>query len=183
MNPRFPFAQMRYPARLTTDRPQELVTRTATYWCFCTCWPIYNVAHSPSEHPARTRRRRRHPRGCAYGEGPRTQRAPGKARSVLRAVRRAIDYDLVSVGERNEKSPETEVPLLVRRLVPLLSKHLAERLPEPLASEHHYALAPSETEETPRVEHDSSREPTNNSLRHQATRRLIVDRSHASWVA
>jgi hypothetical protein len=34
---------------------------------------------------------------------------------------RAIDYDLVTVSERNEYYPESEVQLLVRRLVPPLS--------------------------------------------------------------
>jgi hypothetical protein len=74
---------------------------------------------------------------------------PGRHAPFLRAVRRAIDYDLISVGERDEKSSETEVPILVRRLVPLLPKRLAERLPEPLAREHRCALTRSETEETP----------------------------------
>jgi hypothetical protein len=74
---------------------------------------------------------------------------PGRHAPFLRAVRRAIDYDLVSIGERDERSPETEVPLLVRRLVPMLSKRLAERLPEPLAREHRYALTRSGPEETP----------------------------------
>jgi hypothetical protein len=73
---------------------------------------------------------------------------PGRHAPFLRAVRRAIDYDLISLGERDEKSPETEVPLLVRRLVPLLSNRLAERLPEPLAREHHSALARGAGEET-----------------------------------
>jgi hypothetical protein len=74
---------------------------------------------------------------------------PGRRAPFLRAVRRAIDFDLISVGERDEKSPETEIPLLVRRLIPLLSKRLAERLPEPIAREHRCALTQSETEETP----------------------------------
>ncbi len=74
---------------------------------------------------------------------------PGRHAPFVRAVRRAIDYDLVSVGERDDASPETEVPLLVRRLVPVLSKRLAERLPEQLARDHHQAITPSEGEETP----------------------------------
>jgi hypothetical protein len=74
---------------------------------------------------------------------------PGRHAPFLRAVRRAIDYDLVSVGESDESSPETEILLLVRRLVPPLSKRLAERLPEPLAHEHHYALTKSERDEIP----------------------------------
>jgi len=74
---------------------------------------------------------------------------PGRHAPFLRSIRRAIDYDLVSVGERDENSPESEVQLLVRRLVPLLSNRLAERLPEPLACEHHRALTLSAGEETP----------------------------------
>jgi hypothetical protein len=74
---------------------------------------------------------------------------PGRHAPFLRAVRRAIDYDLVSVGERDETSPESEFPLLVRRLVPPLPKRLAERLPEPLAREHRQALTRSGAEETP----------------------------------
>ncbi|HEY5274258.1 MAG TPA: hypothetical protein VIJ34_13625 [Acidimicrobiales bacterium] len=74
---------------------------------------------------------------------------PGRHAPFLRSIRRAIDYDLVSVGERDENSPQSEVQLLVRRLVPMLSNRLAERLPEPLAREHRCALARSETEETP----------------------------------
>jgi hypothetical protein len=74
---------------------------------------------------------------------------PGRHAPFLRSIRRAIDYDLVSVGERDQRSPESEVQLLVRRLVPLLSNRLAERLPEPLAREHQRALMRSAGEETP----------------------------------
>jgi hypothetical protein len=73
---------------------------------------------------------------------------PGRHAPFLRSIRRAIDYDLVSVGEREENTPESEVQLLVRRLVPMLSNRLAERLPEPLAREHHRALSRSTGEET-----------------------------------
>jgi hypothetical protein len=73
---------------------------------------------------------------------------PGRHAPFLRAVCRAIDYDLVSVGELDETSPETEVPLLVRRLVPPLSKRLAQRLPEHLARQHRGELAKCEGEET-----------------------------------
>ena len=76
---------------------------------------------------------------------------PGRHAPFLRSIRRAIDYDLVSVGERDENSPESEVQILVRRLVPMLSSRLAERLPEPLAREHHRALTRSTEEETPLV--------------------------------
>src|SRR5665213_3337929 len=96
---------------------------------------------SPPEHPTRTRRRRRRVRGSTHGPGLGLGEHPGRHAPFFRAVRRAIDYDLISVGERNEKSPEAEVPLLVRRLVPLLSKRLAR--------EHHQALTRSENEETP----------------------------------
>ena len=74
---------------------------------------------------------------------------PGRHAPFLRSIRRAVDYDLISLGESDENSPESEVQLLVRRLVPMLSTRLAERLPEPLAREHHRALTRSETEETP----------------------------------
>jgi hypothetical protein len=74
---------------------------------------------------------------------------PGRHAPFLRSIRRAIDYDLVSVAERDENSPESLVQLLVRRLVPVLSNRLAERLPEPLAGEHHRALVRSEIEENP----------------------------------
>src|SRR5665213_664386 len=104
---------------------------------------------SPPEHPTRTRRRRRRVRGSTHGPGLGLGEHPGRHAPFFRAVRRAIDYDLISVGERSEKSPETEVPLLVRRLVSLLSKRLAERPPEPLAREHHRALTRTENEETP----------------------------------
>jgi hypothetical protein len=76
---------------------------------------------------------------------------PGRHAPFLRSIRRAIDYDLVSVSERDENSPESEVQLLVRRLVPVLSNRLAERLPEPLAREHHRALTRSTGEESPLV--------------------------------
>jgi hypothetical protein len=64
---------------------------------------------------------------------------PGRHAPFLRSIRRAIDYDLVSVGRHDENAPESEVQLLVRRLVPMLSDRLAERLPEPLAREHRRA--------------------------------------------
>jgi hypothetical protein len=43
---------------------------------------------------------------------------PGKHAPFLRAVRRAIDFDLVGVDEPDARFPETEVPLLVRRTCP-----------------------------------------------------------------
>jgi hypothetical protein len=74
---------------------------------------------------------------------------PGRHAPFLRSICRAIDYDLVRVGDRDETSPESEVQLLVRRLVPMLSNRLAERLPEPLAREHHRALTRGASEESP----------------------------------
>lgn len=75
----------------------------------------------------------------------------GRHAPFLRSIRRAIDYDLMSVGERDDHAPDTEVSLLVRRLIPLLSDRLADRLPEPLALEHHRAVTKSTRGEIPLV--------------------------------
>lgn len=74
---------------------------------------------------------------------------PGRHAPFLRAIRRAIDYDLVVVGANDEATGPTEIPLLVRRLVPPLSARLANRLPEPLARAHRNFGQTGETDETP----------------------------------
>jgi hypothetical protein len=74
---------------------------------------------------------------------------PGRHAPFLRAIRRAIDYDLVVVGAHDETIGATEIPLLVRRLVPPLSARLADRLPEALAREHRRFSETGDSDETP----------------------------------
>jgi hypothetical protein len=88
----------------------------------------------------------------------------GRHAPFLRSIRRAIDYDLLSVGECDDNSPESEVQLLVRRLVPMLSNRLAERLPEPLAREHRRTLTRNAGEETPLVSRARQLERTHQEL-------------------
>ena len=61
---------------------------------------------------------------------------PGKHAPFLRSIRRAIDYDLVSIAEADDERSPTELTLLVRRLVLPLSDRLCDRLPDELAREH-----------------------------------------------
>jgi hypothetical protein len=82
----------------------------------------------------------------ALGLGQRS----GRHTPFLRSIRRAIDYDLVTIGECDGACPEKELLLLVRRLVPPLSDRLADRLPaETLARERHRFDDGSHADETP----------------------------------
>ena len=77
--------------------------------------------------------------GRALGLGDR----PGRHAPLLRALRRAADYDLVMLGTHSgdgavsgELVPRDTLELLVRRRVPGLSTRLVERLDPALAREH-----------------------------------------------
>jgi hypothetical protein len=77
----------------------------------------------------------------------------GRHAPFLRSIRRALDYDLIGLDERDDPSAVSEVTLLVRRLPPPLSERLADRLPPGLALEHRRYGSAVHADEAPLLRH------------------------------
>lgn len=98
----------------------------------------------------------------------------GRHAPFLRSVRRAVDYDLIGLGENDEALGASEVTLLVRQVLPPLSDRLADRLPQaPLLS-----IAATARPSTPTNRHCSA--TSDNSRVHASSSRVGARGTHTS---